>query len=69
MNGNPMGLGQAKYADRILTHYIVMALRNSGVQVDSDTFSELDGLILNAISEAIEVAVSKAVQDAHYVKN
>ena len=58
-----MDLSQAKYADRILTHYIAMALRNAGVRVDSDTFSELDGLILNAVNEAVEVAVYKAFHE------
>lgn len=34
----------ATYADRILKHYITMALRSAGHNVDSDTYSEIDGI-------------------------
>jgi len=54
-------LNNAEYADRILTHYIVEALRSSGATVTSDTYAELDGLITNAINQAVTEAVAEAV--------
>ncbi len=39
----------AQYADNVLTHYIVQALRQSGVEITSDTYAELEGVISRAL--------------------
>ena len=55
-------LYSAKYADRILTHYIVMALENAGVSVNGDVRVELSNLIEDAVREAVNVAVETALE-------
>jgi len=51
---------KAKYADRILTHYIALLLKETGLTI-SDFYAELDGLIENAVSEAVEEAVKRTL--------
>ncbi|MHC4617982.1 MAG: hypothetical protein ACYTEQ_09535 [Planctomycetota bacterium] len=53
---------RAKYADKILTHYITLTMKNAGLPVDGDTYAELDGLITNAVEQAVSVAVTKALR-------
>jgi uncharacterized protein YceH (UPF0502 family) len=38
-----------RYFGQIITHYITTALRYAGASVDSDTFSELNGAMQEAI--------------------
>lgn len=59
-------LSQAKHADKILTHYITLAMAKAGCNVDSDTCAELNGLITNAIEQAVSVAVAKAVFEVSF---
>ncbi len=54
-----MQLEAARYADRILTHYIVRALHAAGEQPDSDTYAELGGLIENAIVGAVQPLLAR----------
>ena len=55
-------LNKSAYADRILTHYIIEALRSSGATVSQDTYAELDSLLTNAINQAVDAAVTEAVE-------
>jgi len=55
-------LNNSEYADQVLTHYIVIALRASGENLTSDNYAELDGLITNAINQAVDAAVTEAVE-------
>lgn len=41
------------YFRRIMTHYITLALRRAGVNIDSDTYAELDGAF-EEIEEAFD---------------
>lgn len=41
------------YFRRIMTHYITLALRRAGVDIDSDTYAELDGAF-EEIEEAFD---------------
>lgn len=52
---------KAEYADRILTHYITLAIRKVDGTVDSDVYGEMYGLIEQAVREAVEVAVREAL--------
>ena len=54
-------LTKAEYADTILKHYIVIALKGAGVPVHSDTLAELNDIITDAIDEAVDVAVREAL--------
>lgn len=50
---------QAVYTDRILRHYITLALREAGVRVDSDIHAELDGA---SVATAIDQAIAPLAQ-------
>lgn len=59
-------LSRAKHADKILTHYITLAMAKAGCNVDSDAYAELNGLITNAIEQAVSVAVTKALSEVSF---
>jgi hypothetical protein len=58
---------RAKLADKTLTHYITLALKESGCRVDSDTYAELDSLIQEAVEEAVIIAITRILQELNKV--
>lgn len=50
-----------RYFERIIRHYILMALRASGVPIDSDTYSELDSAFeeLRETLEALDKRIAE----------
>ncbi len=50
-----------RYFERILRHYLLTALRASGVAIDSDTYSELDSAFeeLRETLEALDKRIAE----------
>ena len=59
-------LSKARYADQILTHYITLTMKNSGLPVTNDTLADLNKIIQEAIQEAIDLAVKEALERVNH---
>lgn len=54
-----INLNNARHADQILRHYITLVMRAAGRNVDSDTYSELENLITDAVNSAVKPLAAK----------